>query len=86
VCPAAAAAVLPQVALAASTEQLPEKLIALREALTTAAFDSSDSPGSSSDGDSSSGANVSQLVARHPQILRHEPQQLQALVHEVGPA
>jgi hypothetical protein len=82
VCPAAAA-VLPQVALAASTERLPEKLIALREALTTAAFDS---PGSSSDGDSSSGANVSQLVARHPQILRHEPQQLQALVHEVGPA
>jgi hypothetical protein len=65
-----------QAALAASTEQLPEKLIALREALTAAAT-------GSGDGDSSGGANVSQLVSRHPQLLRHHPQQLQALVQQV---
>jgi hypothetical protein len=82
-----------QVSLAAGTEQLPEKLIALREALAGAAAaaavaNSSADGGSSSgssDESSSGGANVSQLVARHPQLLRHAPQQLQALVQQVRP-
>jgi hypothetical protein len=76
----------PQVLLAAGTEQLPEKLIALREALAAAAAGSGSSTNSSDDGSSDSGgANVSQLVARHPQLLRHDPQQLQALVQQVRP-
>jgi hypothetical protein len=85
----------PQVSLAAGTEQLPEKLISLREALAgaaaAAAADGSGSGSSTSSSDegssssSSGGANVSQLVARHPQLLRHDPQQLQALVQQVRP-
>lgn len=57
-------ALLAQVMLAATTEQLPEKLISLKDRLAA--------------------ANVSQLVVRHPALLRHQPDRLRELIVQVS--